>query len=81
MKDGYLLTPTVVDARTEVTTELLSEDGFLVTFTDDTGKDQGGALKQLEFEQPFFIGIAVLNDERLDAFGALGGDAKADGVP
>ncbi len=30
VKDGYLVNPTVVDARTEITTELLSEEGFVV---------------------------------------------------
>ena len=28
VKDGFLINPTVVDARTDVTTQLLSEDGF-----------------------------------------------------
>ncbi len=37
VKDGFLINPTVVDARTEITTELLSEDGFVVSFTDDGG--------------------------------------------
>ena len=54
MKDGYLINPTVVDARTEVTTELLSEEGFIVSFTDDTGEDQQEAFKQREFEKRFF---------------------------
>lgn len=35
VKEGYLVNPTVVDARTEITTELLSEKGFVVAFTDD----------------------------------------------
>jgi type I restriction enzyme R subunit len=52
--DGYLINPTVVDARTEITTELLSEDGFVVSFTDDTGEDQQEAFKQREFERRFF---------------------------
>ena len=54
MKEGYLINPTVVDARTEVTTTLLSEQGFIVSFTDDTGEDQQQAFKQREFERRFF---------------------------
>jgi type I restriction enzyme R subunit len=54
VKEGYLINPTVVDARTEITTELLSEDGFVVTFTDDEGEDQQEAFKQREFEKRFF---------------------------
>ncbi len=54
VKDGYLINPTVVDARTEITTELLSEQGFVVSFTDDGGEDQQEAFKQREFEKRFF---------------------------
>jgi type I restriction enzyme R subunit len=54
VKEGFLINPTVVDARTEVTTTLLSEEGFVVTFTDDAGEDQQQAFKQREFEKRFF---------------------------
>ena len=54
VKEGFLINPTVVDARTEITTELLSEEGFVVTFTDDAGEDQQEAFKQREFEKRFF---------------------------
>jgi len=54
VKEGYLVNPTVVDARTEITTELLSEQGFVVSFTDDTGEDQQQTFKQREFEKRFF---------------------------
>jgi type I restriction enzyme, R subunit len=54
VKDGYLINPTVVDARTEITTDLLSEQGFVVSFSDDTGEDQQEAFKQREFEKRFF---------------------------
>jgi type I restriction enzyme R subunit len=54
VKEGFLINPTVVDARTEVTTELLSEEGFVVTVTDDTGEDQEESFKQRQFEKRFF---------------------------
>jgi type I restriction enzyme R subunit len=54
VKEGYLINPTVVDARTGITTELLSEEGFVVSFTDDAGEDQQEAFKQREFERRFF---------------------------
>ena len=54
VKEGYLINPTVGDARTEITTELLSEEGFVVSFTDDTGEDQQQTFKQREFEKRFF---------------------------
>ncbi|MGH9196717.1 MAG: DEAD/DEAH box helicase family protein, partial [Acidimicrobiia bacterium] len=34
--------------------ELLSDEGFVVSFTDDTGEDQQEAFKQREFEKRFF---------------------------
>ncbi|MGH9892512.1 MAG: DEAD/DEAH box helicase family protein, partial [bacterium] len=54
VKEGFLINPTVVDARTEITTELLSEEGLVVSFADDTGEDQQEAFKQREFEKRFF---------------------------
>ncbi len=54
VKDGFLVNPTVVDARTEITTALLSDEGFAVTFTDDEGEDHEEVFKQREFERRFF---------------------------
>ena len=54
VRDGFLINPTVVDARTMVTTELLSKEGFVVTFTDDDGEDHEEAYRQREFERRFF---------------------------
>ncbi len=54
VKEGYLVNPTVVDARTEVTTQLLSDRGFVVSFTDDAGEDVEESFKQREFEKRFF---------------------------
>ena len=54
VRDGFLVNPTVVDVRTEVTTALLSEEGFIVTFTDDEGEDSQEAFKKSEFERRFF---------------------------
>ena len=54
VKDGYLINPTVVDARTEVTTQLLADDGFIVSFANDTGEEHEESFKQREFEKRFF---------------------------
>jgi type I restriction enzyme R subunit len=54
VKEGFLINPTVVDARTDVTTQLLSDEGFIVSVTDDTGEDREQAYKQREFEKRFF---------------------------
>ena len=54
VKDGFLVNPTVVDARSEVTTQLLSDQGFVVEFKDDEGEDQKETYKQRQFEKRFF---------------------------
>ena len=54
VKDGYLVNPTVVDARTGITTDLLSEKGFIVSFADDAGEDQQEPYDQGDFEKRFF---------------------------
>jgi len=54
VKEGFLVNPIVVDARSDITTQLLSEGGFVVDFTDDEGDDQKEVYKQREFEKRFF---------------------------
>ncbi|MGH9425710.1 MAG: DEAD/DEAH box helicase family protein, partial [Terriglobia bacterium] len=54
VKDGFLVNPTVVDARSEVTTRLLSESGFVVEFKDEEGENKKETYKQREFEKRFF---------------------------
>jgi len=54
VKDGFLINPTVVDARSEVTTQLLSDQGFIAEFKDEDGDDRKESFKQREFERRFF---------------------------
>ena len=54
VKDGYLVNPIVVDARSEITTQLLSDKGFIVAFEDGDGEDRKETYKQREFEKRFF---------------------------
>jgi type I restriction enzyme R subunit len=54
VKDGFLINPTVVDARSEITTALLSEKGFVVEFQDEHGEDHKESYAQREFEKKFF---------------------------
>ncbi len=52
----FLVNPILVDARTEITTQLLSDEGFTVNFTDEEGEDREETYKQSEFERRFFSG-------------------------
>jgi len=54
VRDKVLINPIVVDARTDVTTQLLSRQGFVVTFTDDAGEDQKESYMKRDFEKKFF---------------------------
>jgi len=55
VRDGYLINPRVVDARTEVTTQLLSDEGYIVAVPreGDEGDDED-SFSQRDFEKKFF---------------------------
>ena len=54
VREGYLINPVVVDARSEVTTKLLSSRGFIATFADTEGEDKEESFRQRQFEKRFF---------------------------
>lgn len=54
VRDGYLINPTVIDARTDVTTKLLSKDGFIVECKDEEGNDKKESFKLRQFQKRFF---------------------------
>jgi len=54
VKQGYLINPKVIDARTEITTELLSEQGYIFQGTDEDGNDLEETFTQKDFEKRFF---------------------------
>jgi type I restriction enzyme R subunit len=54
VKDGYLVNPKVFDARTEITTELLSEEGYIFEGVDDEGNDVEETFLKKDFEKRFF---------------------------
>jgi len=54
VKDGYLVNPIVVDARTEVTTELLSEQGYSMVVINNEGDVGEQTFFQKDFEKKFF---------------------------
>ena len=54
VKDGFLVNPFVYDARTDITTELLSEEGYLFEGTDEDGNDVEETFTKKDFEKKFF---------------------------
>lgn len=53
VRDGYLVNPFVVDARSEITTQLLSDKGLTVEFRDDEGEPQQETFRQRDYEKRF----------------------------
>lgn len=54
VRDGFLLNPVVVDARTEITTELLSEKGYAVMLENEDGELVEQTFFGKDFEKKFF---------------------------
>lgn len=54
VREGYLVNPIVVDARTEISTQLLSERGYAVTVVDENGSEIEDTFYQQDFERSFF---------------------------
>jgi type I restriction enzyme R subunit len=54
VREDYLLNPLVVDARTEITTELLSEEGYSVMFENEDGELEEQTFFGKDFEKKFF---------------------------
>jgi type I restriction enzyme, R subunit len=52
--EGHLLNPVVVDARTEITTELLSEQGYAVMQKNEDGEMIEQSFFGKDFEKKFF---------------------------
>ncbi|OHB14777.1 MAG: restriction endonuclease subunit R [Candidatus Zambryskibacteria bacterium RIFOXYC1_FULL_39_10] len=53
VKEGYLINPVVADARTEITTELLSEKGYSLLIDAEEGKEEQ-TFYHTDFERKFF---------------------------
>ena len=54
VREGYLLNPVVVDARTEITTELLAEEGYSVMQENEDGELVEQTFFGRDFEKKFF---------------------------
>jgi type I restriction enzyme R subunit len=54
VKDKFLINPIVVDARTEITTQLLSEKGYAVHSATEDGESVNEVFTSRHFERKFF---------------------------
>jgi type I restriction enzyme R subunit len=53
VKDGFLINPRVLDARTEITTQLLSDEGYAVAIPTEEGEETETFVSR-DFEKKFF---------------------------
>jgi len=54
VRDKVLINPLVVDARTEITTQLLSDQGYAVMVENEEGEEVQEFFHQSDFERKFF---------------------------
>lgn len=54
VKEGFLINPIISDARTDITTELLSEKGYAVIVEDEEGIESEKTFFHKDFEKKFF---------------------------
>ena len=52
--EGYLIKPTIVDARTNITTELLSDEGYAVRIADESGTEVEARFSGKDYEKKVF---------------------------
>jgi type I restriction enzyme, R subunit len=54
VNDGFLINPIVIDARTEITTDLLSDEGLAVHKTNEDGESVDDIFNERHYERKFF---------------------------
>lgn len=54
VRDGYLINPVIVDARTYITTQLLSDEGLSVHKTTEEGQEIDETFTGRQYEKKFF---------------------------
>ena len=54
VRDGFLVNPIVADARTEITTQLLSDEGYTVITTSEDSEETETIFSQKDFERKIF---------------------------
>ena len=55
VRDGYLVNPVVADARTEITTQLLSDEGYSVITTSEDGEETEISFLKKILKRRFFL--------------------------
>ncbi len=54
VNEGFLVNPIVVDARTEITTQLISDEGYSILTQNESGEEYEETYVHKDFERKFF---------------------------
>ncbi len=54
VSDGFLINPVIADARTEITTQLLSDKGYAIHQVSEDGEESDDIFMGRDFEKSFF---------------------------
>ncbi len=54
VRDGYLINPKIINVKTDITTALLSEQGYFFQGVDERGNDAEETFTRQDFEKRFF---------------------------
>ncbi len=54
VKDGFLINPVVIDSRTKITTQLLSDEGLAIHDTNEIGESVNEVFTKKEYEKKYF---------------------------
>ena len=52
--EGYLVNPLIIDARTEITTQMLSDKGYAVMVETEEGKEEEQKFFERDYEKKFY---------------------------
>jgi type I restriction enzyme R subunit len=54
VEEGYLVNPVIIDARTEITTQMLSDKGYALMVETEEGKEEEQKFFEKDYEKKFY---------------------------
>ena len=54
VEEGYLVNPVIIDARTEITTQMLSDKGYALMVETEEGKEEEQKFFDKDYEKKFY---------------------------
>ena len=54
VEEGFLVNPVIIDARTEITTQMLSKQGYAIMVSTEEGKEEEQKFFEKDYEKKFY---------------------------